>query len=869
VTRFLLAQLHLESLAKKHTRRSVRATLETLPQKLDDTYSDALERIYSHQDPEDTRLAMRILTWITFASRPLSVRELQHGLAVMDLDNSQAPIVDEDSLPQPELLVVVCSGIVAVDKESNIVRLVHYTTQEYFDRVRSEKFPDGQRHMMVSCLRYLQLPNFADGPAPTDEAMAGCLADNALLSYASQYWGHHARGLLESEHQGEILGFLDNRVAFLVAIQAHRTPNHRYNGWSRMYDSELPPLVHAVSFGLLCTTKSLLDRGTDVNIHSSSGETALITAATGGHAAIVKLLLTHNADTTAVNSLGQTALVCAATHGHAPISDILLPCLGVDVDQKAMALRVASQHGHISIVVRILKQGVDVDSRQNGDGPTALILASEESHANVVSHLLLAGADPDIMDSRTGRTPLMIAADQSNAVVARCLVEGGADINAKDQLGGRNAISRAARNGDHSFVRLMLNAGADIHSKDTSGWTCFMNAVDNGHEETVSLLLHNGADANDTSDWTALMRAAGKGFLGIVQQLLDIDADLESRDTGERTALMHAVTNGEADIVRMLLNAGADVRVRLSDGTTVFDAAAPFPGVVAMLREAAARTSPSPTTRDTALFEAAACGKCSEVERVVFPGSPKLAATDEFGWTLLMRAADRGHNAVVQLLLRAGADCDVKSSSGWTALIRVAIKGYEDVLETLLAAGPDIESSSATGWTALIHASHEGHLPIVKRLLDAGASPSTKDVSLWTPLMRSADNGHAGIVSLLIRAGAELDVADKSGWTALCRAVDKCHTEVVHDLCLAGANPSSGDLSGWSPLMRAACKGSVQNVRVLLLAGADITIKDMHSWTVLVKRHTPNPQPILRELTGAWERIVQKRGISVGAMAME
>lgn len=53
---FLLARLHLDSLAKKHTRRDIRLALNGLPKQLYDTYNEVLGRVF-RQDEEDVELA--------------------------------------------------------------------------------------------------------------------------------------------------------------------------------------------------------------------------------------------------------------------------------------------------------------------------------------------------------------------------------------------------------------------------------------------------------------------------------------------------------------------------------------------------------------------------------------------------------------------------------------------------------------------------------------------------------------------------------------------------------------------------------------------------------------------------------------------
>jgi ankyrin repeat protein len=50
-------------------------------------------------------------------------------------------------------------------------------------------------------------------------------------------------------------------------------------------------------------------------------------------------------------------------------------------------------------------------------------------------------------------------------------------------------------------------------------------------------------------------------------------------------------------------------------------------------------------------------------------------------------AAKRRHEVVIQLLLAAGADVNVKDSNSVTALHEAAEKGHEAVIKLLLAAG--------------------------------------------------------------------------------------------------------------------------------------------------------------------------------------
>ena len=105
--RFLLAQLHLGSLATKHTRKALRSALQSLPTELDNTYDDALQRI-NDQNKEDASLAQSVLSLISHTLRPLTIVELQHAIAAMGLDGEVD--LDDEDLPDGDTLVSVCAG---------------------------------------------------------------------------------------------------------------------------------------------------------------------------------------------------------------------------------------------------------------------------------------------------------------------------------------------------------------------------------------------------------------------------------------------------------------------------------------------------------------------------------------------------------------------------------------------------------------------------------------------------------------------------------------------------------------------------------------------------------------------------------------
>ena len=147
---FLLARLHTDSLLDKRTAKDVKSTLAKLSKgsaALDEAYKEAIQRIEG-QLSGDYELAKRVLSWITYAKRPLTTTEICCALAV-EPDKAE---LDPENIPDVEDLLSVCAGLVVVDQESAVIRLVHYTTQEYFERIRDAWDPGAQLHIASTCL---------------------------------------------------------------------------------------------------------------------------------------------------------------------------------------------------------------------------------------------------------------------------------------------------------------------------------------------------------------------------------------------------------------------------------------------------------------------------------------------------------------------------------------------------------------------------------------------------------------------------------------------------------------------------------------------------------------------------------------------
>jgi ankyrin repeat domain-containing protein 50 len=115
----LHASLQMEALSQCIDIRAAKETLERFPEKLEDVYLQTWSRI-NKQPSEHADLAKRILLWILNAERTMSIAELRHALAT----SPDTFVFSPDRMVPKATLISICCGLVAIDQESGLVRLV-------------------------------------------------------------------------------------------------------------------------------------------------------------------------------------------------------------------------------------------------------------------------------------------------------------------------------------------------------------------------------------------------------------------------------------------------------------------------------------------------------------------------------------------------------------------------------------------------------------------------------------------------------------------------------------------------------------------------------------------------------------------------
>ncbi|KAF7541629.1 hypothetical protein G7054_g471 [Neopestalotiopsis clavispora] len=488
---FLLAKLHLDSLKGKKSPRALRQTLNTLAKgtdAYDEAYQNTMLRIIG-QLPDQKELAMSTLMWIVHAKRPLTTVELQHALGV----EIGEPQFFEDSLPDLADLVSACCGLVTVDEGICIIRLIHYTTQEFFDRRGDRYFPDAEAQITDTCVTYLAFDEFEEGICRTSENFQRRLMEFPLYNYSCQFWGQHAYSHADSEFIWKFL----NRPSHVEACGHSLTVLKAWSGLTGyglifMVDSgtsNMTRLHLAAHFGLVNMASRILNDSFDPNVQDSMSRTPIWYAAQNGHQDVVRQLLDRKCQVDTEDITQQTPL------------------------------HLAAQHGHEAVVRLLLDQDAQINHMDKND-QTSLFCAAFKGHEAVVRLLLDIGAQIDHVD-KNGQTPLQIAAQCNHESVVRLLLDMGAQVDHTNQF-DQTPLLEAAHEGHEAVARLLLDKGAQVDHADSSDHTPLWWASCYGHEAVVRLLLDKGAqvDYANKDDRTPLLEAAINGHEAVVRLLL-------------------------------------------------------------------------------------------------------------------------------------------------------------------------------------------------------------------------------------------------------------------------------------------------------------------------------------------------------------
>jgi ankyrin repeat protein len=400
-----------------------------------------------------------------------------------------------------------------------------------------------------------------------------------------------------------------NRQAALTAVE-DLVKMHM----EKQRDDQTTRLLFAASRGDTATIELMCDQGFDANNADYDNRTALMVAAMKGNTDVAKLLLDkYNANPNLTDIHNSTALMEAVKNARDDTMELLLQHDAKLCMKDSLAASMLCQtvmDGDILFLRRMLQANINVNAADY-DKRTAAHIAAAEGNVAALRVLVEFGADlkrkdrwenklyDEAVRANAGKmleylkalketpstatdsihdlvkmysekqkddktTRLLFAAWRDDTATVEALCDEGFDANNAD-YDNRTALMIASMKGNTAVVELLLEKyNADPNLCDVHGSTALMEAVKNAHEDTMEILMKNGAKLliKESLAASMLCETVMEGDILFLKRLLKAGINVNTVDYDKRTAGHIAAAEGNIAALKVLIDAGADLSLK-------------------------------------------------------------------------------------------------------------------------------------------------------------------------------------------------------------------------------------------------------------------------------------------------------------------
>ncbi|KAI4862015.1 hypothetical protein F4820DRAFT_39340 [Hypoxylon rubiginosum] len=288
----------------------IKEQIKAIPRELDELYRKLV------QGMRDKQASLKLIRWIHFATKPLSLNELRWAMAVetnypqrslRECQKSRNYILSNDRM-QRQVQTLSC-GLAEVSSGAQTVQFIHQSVKDFFieggllildNSSASTSVAIGLAHFQLSriCIHFLAMEEIGQS---TDNTRGKLESDFPFLYYATTFWVTHAK---ESDAR-------DVPQEDLLELFAWPS-NALTDIWARVYQEFSKGSYHCPSKGtsllhimarnhilgaLIPILRKAGQTTTSLDPKDSSNRTPLSWAAEEGHEAVVRLLLeTHQVE---------------------------------------------------------------------------------------------------------------------------------------------------------------------------------------------------------------------------------------------------------------------------------------------------------------------------------------------------------------------------------------------------------------------------------------------------------------------------------------------------------------------------------------------------------------------------------------------
>jgi len=352
--------------------------------------------------------------------------------------------------------------------------------------------------------------------------------------------------------------------------------------------------------------------------------------------------------------------------------------------------------------------------------------------------------------------------------------------------------------GDLINVKSILNDRFSIQTFKNLSPTLLHQAANNKHCNVLKYLIDHGAyvDSKNAQSMTALHVASNKGDARSVRMLLENNADVNALDYDNRTPLYYASYDGHNDVVDAILqNDSLDLKIMRNGGWTPLHETSRCGHYYCSKVLIGAGVSVFAKTDDalwTPGHMASSCGNVECLRLLIHAGiDVNAGAGPNKSSTLLHEAAQMGHYACVDLLLKSGANPSLYSGQdlahhlasrhGHSKVLDVILQNLKDNEKSYLIdafTNVDPISNALTYHNALHMSALYGRYECIEVLLKHNAKHLPNGMKNY-PLMLAAHKVHLLCMRLLL---TDMKLRMQSNNTDVLQS--QVHYSALHYLCM-------------------------------------------------------------------------------------
>jgi hypothetical protein len=174
------------------TLAKLRGIIEESPTDLDKLYLGVINRIMEGSQEEQ-----KLLVWVVYGRRPLTLKELEAALATQ-MDSKSKASTDEHKIDLTAEAVTSAAGVILEITDNN-VHLIHQSAKDFLLRNQQLSYAefcnglDPNVYLAKVCMIYLSFEDFEAGPCGDWQTVTARKNQYPLLHYAARNWHAHIR----------------------------------------------------------------------------------------------------------------------------------------------------------------------------------------------------------------------------------------------------------------------------------------------------------------------------------------------------------------------------------------------------------------------------------------------------------------------------------------------------------------------------------------------------------------------------------------------------------------------------------------------------------------------------------------------------